>query len=129
VNAVEQLYRNSGLITEDNYIKVNDKLWVGPFRTESMYYIRDIGVAQDLTSSKELEEIISKKKEIIAIQESCGIPSLRQIFEDKYRNLWISDDIGERDSTRVTIRVTGVLHYHYLFNASEDWCILVRRMP
>jgi len=132
MNAIETLYRNSGLVTEDNYIKVNDKLWVGPFGQESMSYMKNIGQAQNIASSKDLEEIISEYLEIVAIQEACGIPSVRQIFEKKYSTIWISDDIGETESSRVSVKLTHLnttSSFHHMFNESEDWCILVRRIP
>jgi len=78
MNAVEQLYRNSGLVTEDGYIKVRDKLWIksGPYQDQTWDGANN---NETLPTREELREIYMKFQELTQIQESCGLDSLRQI--------------------------------------------------
>jgi len=90
MNAIEQLYRNSGLITEDGYIKVRDGLWVksGPYQEQTW---NDVDKST-LPNKEELHEIYLKIQELIQIQEICGLKSLQQILKDGYTWIWSSTE-------------------------------------
>jgi len=78
MNAIEQLYINAGFVTEDGYIKVNDKLWVKSEPYEKKSWLNaDKSI---LPTKEELNEIHLKFQELILIQEACGLDSLRKIL-------------------------------------------------
>ena len=93
MNTIETLYLNAGLITEDGYVKVNDKLWVksGPYQ-EQEWHDADKLV---LPTKEELHEIYLKIQELIQIQEACRLPSLQQILDDDCPWVWSSDDYDD----------------------------------
>jgi len=90
MNAIRQLYRNAGLVTEDGYVKVRDGLRVksGPYQEQSW----DDADKSALPTKKELHEIYLKIQELILIQESCGLPSVRQILDNGYPLVWTSEE-------------------------------------
>ena len=90
MNAIYQLYLNTGLITEDGYVKVRDGLWVksGPYK-EQRWNETD---KSTLPTKDELNEIYLKLQELIQIQEACELPSLRQILDDSYPLVWSSTE-------------------------------------
>jgi len=90
MNAVEQLYRNSGLVTEDGYVKVNDNLWVkfGPYQ-EQEWKDTDKSV---LPTKDELHEIYLKFQELILMQEACKLDSLNQILDSDFSWVWSSTE-------------------------------------
>jgi len=86
MNAIRQLYRNSGLITEDGYIKLRDGLWIksGPYKEQTW----NNADKSTLPTKEELNEIYLKFQELIQIQESCGLHSVRQILDTSFTWAW-----------------------------------------
>jgi len=86
MNAVETLYRNAVLVSEDGYVKVRDRLWVesGPYKEQSW----NNADKSTLPTKEELNEIYLKFQELIQTQESCGLESLQQILEEDYSWVW-----------------------------------------
>jgi len=91
MSAIRQLYFNADLVTIDGYIKVRDGLWVasGPYQEQTW---RKADKSSILPTKKELHEIYLKLQELIQIQESCGLDSLRQILEDVCPLVWTSEE-------------------------------------
>ena len=121
MNAIEQLYRNSGLVTEDGYVKVNDKLLVksGPYQEKAWHCI-DESDLHLLPTKAELDEIYLKVQELIQIQEACGLKSLKRILNKKNPQVW-------SDQAFVKCLKTGVF---YPKNKSYiHFLIFVRRIP
>ena len=123
MNAIEQLYRNSKLVTKDGYVKVRNGLWVksGPYQ-EQEWYDTDKSI---LPTNKELNEIRLKFQELIQIQEACGLPSLQQILEDEYPWVWVSAEYNPNNPWLQR------MSDGYLANPSEtssNWVIPVRRI-
>ena len=121
MNAIETLYRNLGLVTEDDYIKVRDGLWVksGPYEKQS-WHDADKSV---LPTKEELKEIYLKLQEIIKIQESCGLPSLRQILEEDYPWVWSSTEYSTYSAWSQRMSDGNQTS---LFKAIDSWVIPVR---
>jgi len=69
MNAIRQLYRNTGLVTEDGYIKVNDKLWVtsGPYERKPIKNLK----RKDLPTEEEALEILLNIDKIASVQCNC----------------------------------------------------------
>jgi len=124
MNAIKQLYRNSGLVKKDGYVKVRDNLWVksGPYR-EQTWHKADKSI---LPTKEELHEIYIKIQELIQIQEICGLDSLQQILESEYPWIWSSTECGSHD-TWVQRMSDG-----YRFGNGKsigNWVVPVRRTP
>jgi len=124
MNAIETLYRNAGLVTIDGYVKVNDKLWVksGPYEVQSWHDV-DKSI---LPTNKELNEIHLKFKELIQIQESCGLPSVKQILENTFHWVWGSTE------SNANISWLQRMSDGYQANPSEtssNWIVPIRRIP
>jgi len=122
MNAIETLYRNAGLITEDGYVKVNDKLWIksGPYGNQSW----NKADKSTLPTKEELHEIYLKLQELILIQIACGLHSLRQIVASRCPFVWSSIGYSSTDAC------LQILNNGYLFHTSKTsvfWIIPVRR--
>jgi len=124
MNAIKKLYRNAGLITKDGYIKVNDKLWVksGPYQEQKLTDVDKF----ELPNKDELNEIRLKIKEIIQTQETCGLPSLRQILECGYSWAWSST---EHSNIRNWIQKMSDGNRGYNHKSIDNWFIPIRRAP
>jgi len=124
MNAIETLYRNSGLITEDGYIKVRDGLWVksGPYQ-EQTWHKAD---KSTLPTKEELHEIYLKLQELICIQESCGLESVRQILEDEYPWVWSSTEFSA-----INVYFQRMIDGSPLVNVKhyDCWVVPIRRNP
>ena len=124
MNAIRQLYINSGLITEDGYVKVNDNLWVksGPYEKKS-WYDTDKSI---LPTKEELHEIYLKVQELIQIQENCGLKSFQQISKDRFPWTWSSTEYNS--SSAWCQRVSdGGQGGHY--KSVGNWVVPIRRNP
>ena len=124
MNAIEQLYRNSGLVTEDGYVKVRDGLWIksGPYKRQSW----DDADKSILPSKEELHEIYLKLQELIQTQESCGLPSLKQILDSPY--LWIWSSTEYLTDFAWLQRMSDSTQY-YTSKALNTWVVPIRRTP
>ena len=124
MNAIETLYRNSSLVTEDGYIKVNDNLWVksGPYQEQSWHDVDK----STLPNKEELNEIYLKFQELILMQEACGLDSLRQILEDEYPWVWSST---EYSAIVAWIQRVSDGTRSYNFKSSDYWGVPIRRIP
>lgn len=118
MNAVEQLYRNAGLITEDGYVKVNDKLWI----SLAIEDCAPTDLDYDLVPTWEEAHCIQKKlPELITIQDSCGKQeSLRSILSSLYPSIWIGKEYDFN-------LISGCAEYALGF--CYRWWIKVRRSP
>jgi len=120
-----QLYINAGFVTEDGYVKVNDKLWVksGPYRQRTWL---NIEFKFSLPTKEELNEIYLKLQELIKIQDDCDMLSLREILDNDWSWVWSST---EYDAYGAWIqRMRGGLQDE-ICKDSEAWVISVRRSP
>jgi len=122
MNAIKQLYINSGLITEDGYVKVNDKLWVksGPYKEQSW----NKADKSTLPTKEELNEIHLKLQELIQIQEACGLDSLRKILEEDYPWAWSSTEYSTYNAWEQ--RMSDGNH-DYFSKGYAIWVVPVRR--
>jgi len=122
MNAIETLYRNAGLVTEDDYIKVRDGLWVksGPYEKQS-WHDADKSI---LPTKEELKEIYLKLQEIVQIQESCGLESLRRILNSNYSWAWSSIEYNDNYAWLQQLTIGNQDDYpkHYVF-----WIVPVKR--
>jgi len=122
MNAIETLYRNTGFVTEDGYVKVRDGLWVksGLYQEQKWHDVDDYTIPTE----EELHEIYLKLQELIQIQESCGLDSLRQILASNYSWVWSSSEYN------ANIAWTRRMSDGYQANPSEtvvSWVIPIRR--
>lgn len=80
---MKEAFKNLGIVTGDDYIKVREGLWIacGPYEEKSWYQKKEKDTIPDM---EELTKISLKLHNIITIQESCGLLSLKQISEDIY---------------------------------------------
>jgi len=135
MNAIEQLYINAGLVTEDGYVKVRDGLWVksGPYERQS-WNDADKSI---LPSKEELHEIYLKLQELIQIQECCGLDSLRQISEEKDPDNDVFTSLGTvlscswvGESLRYIYTKDMIKGNEYgsYTNSSPSWVIPIRRV-
>jgi len=124
VNAIEQLYRNAGLVTEDGYVKVRDGLWIasGPYQEQSW----NKADKSTLPTKEELKEIRPKLQDLILIQESCGLPSVRQILEEDHHWVWSSTEYNA-DFACVQ-RMSDGFQSNSIKNYA-NWVIPIRRSP
>jgi len=122
MNAIKQLYINSGLITEDGYVKVNDKLWVksGPYKEQSW----NKADKSTLPTKEELNEIHLKLQELIQIQEACGLDSLRKILEEDYPWVWSSTEYFTNGAWFQRM-IDGIQNVNYRGNVY--WAVPIRR--
>jgi len=122
MNAIEQLYRNLGLVTEDGYVKVNDQLWVKsrPYNEHSW----NQADKSTLPTKEELNEIHLKFQEIIQIQESCELDSLKQILDHYCSWAWSSTE--EDDFCAWEQRMIDGIQ-NDLDKDNFDWVVPVRR--
>ena len=69
MNVIETLYINSGRLTKDGYIKVNDKLWVssGPYENKPIEHLK----RKDLPTEEEALEILLNIDKIASVQCNC----------------------------------------------------------
>ena len=124
MNAIEQLYRNSGLVTEDGYVKVRDGLWIasGIYKRQS-WNDADKSI---LPTKEELHEIYLKLQELIQIQEACGLPSLKQLLESAYPWIWSSTEYDTTNTWMCNISNGDNLNY---YKDNCDWVVPIRRTP
>jgi len=124
MNAIEQLYRNAGLVTEDGYVKVRDGLWVasGPYQEQS-WNKTDKSI---LPTKEELNEIYLKLQELIQTQESCELESLQQILEDTLSWVWSSTEYGTVIAW--VQRMSDGYQTSYC-KYSDYWVVPIRRTP
>jgi len=124
MNAIEQLYRNTGFVTEDGYIKLRDGLWVksGPYKEQS-WNKTDKSI---LPTKEELNEIYLKLQELIQIQEICGLDSLIKILEENYPWVWSSTEYSTYNAWRQRMsdgtQIINAKSYAYLV-------VPIRRTP
>jgi len=125
MNAIEQLYRNSGLVTEDGYIKIRDGLWVksGPYQEQTWDGASDTA---SLPAREELREIYMKLQELIQIQEVCGLDSLRQILDSCCPWVWSST---EYNNGGAWVQKMIDSSQYCCSKISVYWIIPVRRSP
>ena len=123
MNAIETLYRNTGFVTEDGYVKVNDNLWVksGPYERQS-WNDADKSI---LPSKEELHEIYLKLQELTQTQESCGLDSLKQILDSPYLWIWSSTEYSADFAWEQ--RISDGTQY-YTSKTLDTWVIPVRRI-
>ena len=124
MNAIETLYRNTGFVTEEGYIKVNDKLWVksGPYERQ-IWNKADKSI---LPTKEELHEIYLKLQELIQIQEACGLESLQQIPSDNYPWVLSSTEynaygVWDQRMNDGSKDINGKIY--------ADWIVPIRRTP
>jgi len=124
MNAIEQLYRNAGFVTEDGYIKVRDGLWVksGPYQEQTWHDADKL----TLPTKEELNEIYLKLQELIQIREACGLESLQQILEDEYPWVWSST---EYNATNAWIQRMSDGNQNSNTMYSGYWVVPIRRIP
>ena len=124
MNVIETLYRNTGFITVDDYVKIRDGLWVksGPYKRQS-WNDADKSI---LPSKEELHEIYLKFQELIQIQEACGLPSLKQILDSPYLWIWSSTEYSADFAWEQ--RISDGTQY-YTSKALNIWVVPVRRTP
>jgi len=122
VNAIEQLYRNAGLVTEDGYVKVNDKLWVksGPYEKQS-WYDADKSI---LPTKEELNEIYLRVQELIQIQESCGLESLQRILDTSFTWAWSSTEYNPYGAW---LQRMSDGNQYYGLKTNDYWAVPIRR--
>jgi len=130
MNAIETLYLNAGLITEDGYVKVRDGLWVksGPYQEQSW----DEAFRSILPTKEELKEIYLNIKEVIQTQETCGLSSLRQILEYGYSWVWSSTEYNYSTKCNNSMcciqkMKDGSLSGNH--KSIDNWIIPIRRTP
>jgi len=124
MNAIRQLYRNAGLVTEDGYIKVNDKLWVASGRYEiKTWHDADKSI---LPTKEELNEIYLKFQELTQIQESCGLESLEQILYSRFSWVWSSTEYDTTNAWKQ--RISGG-YQGFKPKDIDYWVVPVRRIP
>jgi len=124
MKSIKKLYLNSGLITEDDYVKVRDRLWIksGPYKRQSWDY-EDESI---LPTKEESYEIYLKVQELIQIQEACKLKSLKRISIDDYPLVWSSTEYNSyviwtqnlSDGFQGTVNKKGY-----------GWVVPVRRTP
>ena len=122
MNAIETLYRNAGLVTEDGYVKVRDGLWVasGPYQEQS-WNDADKSI---LPTKEELNEIYLNLQELIQIQEICGLDSLQQILEDTLPWVWSST---EYDTSSAWFQRMSDGSQSHLLKSRDNWVVPIRR--
>jgi len=123
MNAIRQLYRNAGLVTEDGYVKVRDGLWVklGPYEAQSW---RNANNTATLPAREELNEIHLKFQELIQIQEICRLPSLKKILESRSPWVWSSTKCGSGDAWTQAMIYGNQDHFNKVYSL---WVIPIRR--
>jgi len=124
MNAIRQLYINSGLVTEDGYVKVRDGLWVasGPYQEQS-WNSADKSI---LPTKEELNEIYLKLQELIQIQEICGLDSLIKILEEDFPWVWSSTEYGTY-SAWLQKMIDGTQYCYTKYG--DNWVVPIRRTP
>ena len=124
MNAIETLYLNSVLVTEDGYVKVRDGLWMasGIYKRQS-WNDADKSI---LPTKEELHEIYLKLQELIQIQKACGLPSLKQVLKDAYPWIWSLTEYDYTNAWMCNIRNGDNLNY---YKDNCDWVVPVRRTP
>jgi len=125
MNAIEALYRSAGLVTEDDYVKVRDGLWIASdiYTFKSWFRARR---NEYLPSKDELNEIYLKLQELILIQKACYLPCLDVILKDKYPSVWSSTEYGSVSAWFQNMKDGSVDN----FNKDHlHWVIPVRRTP
>jgi len=122
MNAIETLYRNAGLVTEDGYVKVRDGLWVasGPYQEQS-WNSADKSI---LPTKEELNEIYLKLQELIQIQEICGLDSLIKILEEDFPWVWSSTEYGTYSAWGQRMSDGNQSHYG---KGYAIWVVPIRR--
>ena len=123
MNAIETLYRNTGLVTEDGYVKVRDRLWIAsrPYEKRS-WYDADKSI---LPNKEELNEIYLKLQELIQIQESCGLESLRRILNSDFPWIWSSST--EYDASNAWIQSMSDGYQYTNPKYTDYWIVPIRR--
>jgi len=126
MNAIETLYRNAGLVTEDGYVKVRDGLWIksGPYQEQKW---NDVDKTI-LPTKEELHEIYIKIQELIQIQEACGLDSLQQILEDEFPWIW-SSTVSEYITNDAWFQSMSYGDQNYNNKLIDNWVVPIRRSP